>query len=1718
MATVASSPASSGPAGSHFEGQIGAYYLLSMLVDTEPRGLPGTAIDQIAFQRAGEGRALDDVIVYAHDARGVPCVLEIQVKRSITFSPGDDVFKSVVYQIVKASLREDFWTSHYELAIATSQTSRKIDGAYQDVLTWARLIGDSATFTDRINRPGSANPDMRSFVQTFRSHLHSAGLPADDEMVWRLLRRLQILVFDFTAPGSASEELAKERAARALHSDDTARAGSLWSTLTEFAIRIAASGGDRTRADLTEDLRHLSFRLAGSRRYSSARAAIAEASRLALADICDRVGDVMLTRHERLASIHATLDDGRYIDIRGESGVGKSGLLKHLASQVATEAQVIVLSPNRTTPKGWLAFRAILFFDGSAHDLLSDLAGDGGAFLFVDNIDLFSEEERVTVIDLVRAAADVPRFAVVSTGRLNFGVDESNWLPRDALDRLGQTDPIVINELSNSEIEEIQHAAPRLASLLADGHPARDVTRNLFRLARLASRPQNEPYPRTEAEMAEQWWQTADGRLGDGHRERMRLLKALAEHALLSAEPLNVANHPSAAIESLVASETLREQGTDHVVFRHDVLREWAIANLLHAEPVRIGSLPLGRPAPAAFARGIELTARMAIEHSDDSTHWKALLDRLSLPDIHRSWRRAALLALIHSEMALELLTRASNHLFADRAIILREIIRTVLAVDAQPASNLLVAAGFAAEVIPPGLNAPSGPAWSRLIRWLLIYGEALPAAAVPDVVDLYTDWSNGTLALDPLTPKILAWLHHWLTQIETARNPENLRDRDPFNGEIDHDRASSLESNLRTGFLLYCNEVPALAVEYMQSVGQNRRSENTVRSILKFRGRLAQAAPAELAEMTANALIKNLAPPETRHYRRQLEEPFDFADHLFLPASPANGPFLELLTHAPQHGLSLIYRLVTHAISFYTSESDYGDDAFTISFSDGDRVFPWGRSYLWSRNEASHSCVTSGLMALEAWAHSRIEAGEPFDKVLVDVLGPPGSPAAYLLVAVDLLLSHWPASREASVPFLGCPELLCIDRQRQLHDNYQYPDLFGLEELHKNAPGAASLENLKNRPSRGRILENVIGQFAVFGPFELRAALTALLHRAAERVGPFGESSNLGDPCFIVVYALNLVDPDNWCAEMITFKDGTQQTGHKYVPPEYERRHLASLQEASRHISEDFKMQSAVSLALEDLSHSSAEFASTAANWAQNVVDIPKEGDVDEDWIRKEAILTAAMVVMRDGDADLRVRHEAWARAVFAQALRTKSDPVHRIRSGLRYNLIAIAFAGLVYLLKYHAGPGDVRTLLEVAGRDNPAAAQGFDVVAVTLASIDERLPRAVLRCAFAGSVKPTREWDLAEKEVTARLKRHLQRVRNAVDAELAWLAGKNPEPGWPAFVQEEPTRRRRLIVGGQGQETIRAKRSRPKEHVDHQAAALWLSKAGKLFNAAGQSWLCDIVRNYGAWTAAANGASVDINDEISNPPSKWNNIYFHMLAHSLSALSPTEADLALASICSLADAPFCDVLTQFLQSYDVIYFNSDAGTMKETAAAVNIRAALASRMMACNGWRRLGGSRGSSIEIHIGPAIATLFFNEYYAHFPPGKCYLLAKGGIDRVDSFLGVLEKLTQSGPSLFVAIVTLNLVEVSPRSSLLSFVVAAAKAWLASYPNDSFFWVDQNIGRRVCIWVGEVWRQEPDLLNTSKTIRFEVDILLAALISMGVADARRLEETLGKSIKN
>ena len=834
--------------------------------------------------------------------------------------------------------------------------------------------------------------------------------------------------------------------------------------------------------------------------------------------------------------------------------------------------------------------------------------------------------------------------------------------------------------------------------------------------------------------------------------------------------------------------------------------------------------------------------------------------------------------------------------------------------------------------------------------------------------------------------------------------------------------------------------------------------------------------------------------------------------DSQFIPASPAQGPFLELLTHAPQHGLALIRQLVDHAIAFHSGERPHGSNAFVVVFPNGPRTFPWTQSYNWSREGGGRSfAVQSALMALEAWAHKRIEAGEAFETVLVDVLGPGDAPAAYLLVAVDLILSHWPASCHTAAPFLGCPELLAFDLQRWSHDVTPVPDVLGLGNLHREPRGLATLQSLKQRPSRRARLDERLQALALEGPEDARERAAQLLREAAARLGPYGEDEDLRDAAFMAVHGGNLLVPENYTDVEVPLPGGRTAARKQYVEPEAEHRHMERLRSAGSDRSTGVNFQLAISAALRG-GRSTSEFAAGAAEWAQSSAAPPADGGENDSGLRRQAVVGAAMIAMRDLAGEQRTRYRAWAMGAFSAAVQGEDDPVTRAREGLQFNPTAIAFAGIAYAIADGATREEAAALLALVHR--PAAAHGFIAAASEVAAANDRLPKAIVRCAFRASIYATRHWGGREEDRAAREQQHRRAVDAAVEAELAWLYDGDAEPPWPTLADVRPRTRRGIQLPGGRDERLLAEasdRDAEVDRFDHQAAAAWLRGADPDRD---RAWLTAALEACADWTWAANGAGLDSSDDLSHKPREWNDVYFALLARDLAGADDAEVDhRALEPLASLPDESFFDALTSFQRSVDVVHFSNHG---LDTTSAVRIRARLAERVRASNSWRWMVRQRSSTVEIHLGPAIATLFFNDY-GWTQPATAYLPPEQ-IERLMPFLPALEQCAVEGATLFVAIVILNLLEVAPRPAHLSFLLAAASNWLAAFPDSTDFWTGRGIGSRVCALIDAARQAEPTLLASGERLRDQVDVLLAELVRVGVADAARLERVLQPDVRS
>lgn len=1087
-----------------------------MLIGAEPRGLPGIRILKVQFQRRADGHLLDDVIVHGEDAGGIAATLGVQVKRSVSFAPSDPVFRDVVLQMGQTVQRDDFTSARYEMAVAIERTSAPIEHYYQEVLRWARTHSTAAEFMAHIARRGQASEAMRTFVKTVRDHLSAANFSHDDEVVWRILRRFQILQFDFGHQGSLSEAWARDRARLLLAPSDAGRAGELWAIVAEAAAFAAATGGEWTAESLkTHVAARNSFQWAGDLHLAGARRAIAEASRLTLADMRSAIGNVTIDRSPRMADLHAALSQHRYVEIRGDAGVGKSGVLKFFAEQIGIEAATLTLNPERTTPGGWFALRNALNCDCSAKELLSDLATDGGGFLLLDSVDQVDDPAvRATITDLIRAASEVDGFRVVVTARRQSAEDATEWLPADAIARLGPAPPITLSELSDEEVATLSAADSRLAALLDPGHVAKDVVRNLFRLSRLAVHSGSDPLPGTEVVMARQWWSSADGPAGGNARDRGRLIAAMAVAALSGVGSYRTDTAEPAAISDLLARGTIREVSRDLFAFGHDVLRDWGVACLLHDEPQRLDALPWSAAASAALVRGFELCARMALELAEDGNAWLGVFQRASAAGVHLSWRRAALMALVRNERAPLLLDRVMVPLTENSGVLLRELILTSIAADSEPAEAAFRRAGHDIS-LPPDILAPVGHSWSRLLFWLMLRRDHLPATQLPTVVDLVARWLMATFGRDRLAPTLLTWLHDclvlWTAPYRPAGTSFSSGDLD---WGLDYHEERALIALMRNAFLQYCEQVPELADRYLRSFIGRRPAGDVERALMKLYGATPRVAPAALAALTLYTLTAPDPNDDDRsaHRRHRPDrDDFNMMGHEFHPPSPGQGPFYALLQASPIEGLNLIRAVIDHAIRARTGGQQPGDDALILPFATGSRRFTWRRSYDWSRGNSSSTIVASALMALELWAHGRADAGEPIDAILADLLGDGDTAAAYLLVAVDLLLSHCPADVAIAVPFLSSPALLLLDQDRQSLDAMSASGfaerlmasvLGGIPDI-PEPPGLAKLSTLNAKRSRQTSLQEMLSFIALSATDESRLLLQANLQREAERLGP---------------------------------------------------------------------------------------------------------------------------------------------------------------------------------------------------------------------------------------------------------------------------------------------------------------------------------------------------------------------------------------------------------------------------------------------------------------------------------------------------------------------------------------------------------------------------------------------------------------------------------------
>ncbi len=1126
------SPYSTGGGGTHFEARVAASYLAAILCESPARGVPGQYAVQALTQRAAFDEPLDDVILTGLLENGAHAKLHLQIKSDLKFTANDPEWVSILQQAWD-TFQGIFDSDIDRLGVAVSTYSARADKHYQSVLKWAAHSVSGQHFIERIEKKDYAHKDKRAFVDTTRSILSAyAAKPIDDDMLWRFLSRFVILHFDFIQEGSSRDsEGVCDRLRNLLSPDQRQEADALWDYLVATAGELIPAGGGATRKTLVQRLQSASKPTGTASSFWRDLQAINQESKWALSDIKSDIHGLHLHRHEAYEQVKQALAEGRFIQIDGEPGTGKSALLRDIAEESSRTGPIFVLKDSRIQPRGWSAHAHVLSVSSDATALLRELGTSGESILFIDGIDKISDPAvQLTVNDLVRVIAgetDLSDWKILATVREQNLEHIATWLDPDALKKL-PVRTATVKPLERHELGVVSEYFPRIHPLLLEPSGTDVILRKPFFLESilaLSGRKDTSKLPATEVELLKLWWQMGGSERADfspAQRRRNVLLDLANRLAHASNVAISIKDIEPEALDELKSAGVLRDKELGHsVVFTHDIYEEWALTEYLIGKQPEVTAFLREVEEPQALVRPMQLLGAYVLEANTTELEWKALYEKVSDDTLRPVWQRTVLTSCLQSTRTTQLLGKLDGYLTENDNKRLKRLLIALRTIEVVP--NPI----FLNEKLIPDLAPdervqfahqaalPKPLKWIRFLDWFMTQPELPWPTLIPDLLPVFETWQKAYAGQKiRYCHEIGEVAHRWLVEFETARHQDQFEDlRRPFGIEIAYEDEDKVEGSIRSLFLSSAGDVPELVTSYLKEHGSGKRQHMFRDKIMSDSTELAKHVPADLVDFILKTFLEH---PKDRKDKwgvstDHLSQDLGLVGHLsFYPASPVQPPFLILLRAHEAEGLRLVRALCNHSVAVWQwVQKNRGRHSEPVTPIPIDITFPWGvqrfwgngQVYLWFRGSSGNSAVGSALMALEQWALEQIEGGRSFEDLFRKVLEGNESVAA-LGLALSLCLAHQDKSIECSLPLVTCPHLWGWDIARFSQDAGGMP-ANEIGNWHTNHHQLKAVRALNRRPHRKLEIRSLVPCFVLHSDKGIKKRYTTAVRKFTKRL-PF--------------------------------------------------------------------------------------------------------------------------------------------------------------------------------------------------------------------------------------------------------------------------------------------------------------------------------------------------------------------------------------------------------------------------------------------------------------------------------------------------------------------------------------------------------------------------------------------------------------------------------------
>lgn len=745
---------------------------------------------------------------------------------------------------------------------------------------------------------------------------------------------------------------------------------------------------------------------------------------------------IELPRAEEAAALDKAHEEESGGHVLGESGLGKSALLKQLANRIQNDSEVV-----------WIKAEHFSELQKSVPDLAYLLleTDRSSGFLVIDSLENCYTPDSIEAIGRFVASVVGPAesvWKVFFTCQTPSWSRVSNHLLRSLAGHNVLAERIECGRLSDGDFQIVLDAVPAIQKLSAQPRMGRFLRSPKMLDLLLRNEPDLSRLSIGEPDVIEWWWDEKV-KAGKSFSGEERIARSLATHladSLASEASPDVVALDHEATDTLINRQILSRTNDGRIRFDHDLLADWS--RVMHLRSLGDDVLAFIRvhSENPPWLRAVRLFSQHLLERASDHDRWQTIVEssRAVAPDQKEPESRDLqildtwLEGIAYCSDPSALLTQNREQLFADEAWLLKRLLRRLMHNATIP--DPVIQSQFrqinpdTADYAARHHRLPIASIWQPFLSFLV----ANPGET--------TDCLPVTLAeLGLMWGKLEEYLGiNWSPLAELILLNAEKELRREVAGAYRHDRGSrslgggsNSRATIYSAALRAASQNPERAVSLaLKAVGRKEWDEDDLteeadegwrgewhdRSFFGGRGSrviepveawpdgprrtisrdfyqpwfeanaslpLFTKCPAEACEITLALLIDW---PKTEVSKGDHDigidrHGFRFEADQLKSAFWSKGPFIGYLRSNWRPAVELVIRLTNFATDRYEEWWPYVPGCETVIIKTADGETEWKgdhQVFAWNRCHANRpQVVTCALMALEKWLDERIEAGE---------------------------------------------------------------------------------------------------------------------------------------------------------------------------------------------------------------------------------------------------------------------------------------------------------------------------------------------------------------------------------------------------------------------------------------------------------------------------------------------------------------------------------------------------------------------------------------------------------------------------------------------------------------------------------------------------------------------------------------------------------------------